>query len=365
MKILIRPHNLSSLLLMSALFLSTTIQAQTPPPAGAGADLHLDTATRNAVIETLKQELNQKYVFPEVAKKLEKVLLKRQKNGDYDRISSAQQLAKTLTEDLQAEAHDKHLNVHFEEREIPPENPDAKASPEELKRVADEELQFMKSVNFGVEKLERLPGNVGYLEMRGFGTTELVGHAIAAAMTLLNASDAMIIDLRKNGGGSPTTVALLASYFNPVDTHFTDIYHRKGNTTTQIWSNAYTAGPRYDGNKKVYVLTSKDTFSAAEDFAYTMQSVKRSTTIGEVSGGGAHPGEVSRLHAHFSAFIPFGRSINSITKSNWEGVGVIPEIKVSADKALKTAHGMALKQLLETEKNPAKKHSLERVLSKI
>lgn len=117
--------------------------------------------------------------------------------------------------------------------------------------------------------------------------------------------------------------------------------------------------------KKVYVLTSKDTFSAAEDFAYTMQSLKRSTTLGEISGGSAHPGDTSRLHAHFSAFIPFGRSINAITKTNWEDVGVIPEVKGDAESALKTAHEIALNNLLKTEQHPEKKQSLTRALAKL
>jgi C-terminal processing protease CtpA/Prc len=352
----------ASFITIGILFLGTSALAQMRPP---GADMNIDIASKNAVIQTLTQELNGKYVFPEVAKKLEKMLRKHQKNGDYDGIASSQQFARTLTEQLQLETHDKHLSVDFSEEQIPPENPNAKPDPEQAKKEAEDELQFMKAVNYGVERVARLPGNVGYLELGGFGTTELVGHAIAAAMTLLNASDALIIDLRKNGGGSPTTVALLASYFNPPETHFTDIYQRKNNTTTQIWSNAYTAGPRYDSAKKVYVLTSKRSFSAAEDFAYTMQSLQRSTTIGEVSGGGAHPGEVSRLHAHFSAFIPFGRSVNSITKTNWEGVGVIPEIKVSAEDALNVAQETALKQLLENEKHPGKKHDVERALDKL
>ena len=347
---------------MSTLFLAASALAQTVVP---GADMDIDTPTKSKVIQTLAQELNTKYVFPDMAKEVQKMLVKRQKNGEYDGIISAQKFARTLTEQLQQLTHDKHLNVEFSQQPLAPENTNASPNPEEIKKEAEEELQFMKTFNFGVEKVARLPGNVGYLELGGFGPTDLVGHAIAAAMTLLNASDALIIDLRKNGGGSPNTVALLASYFNPADTHFTDIYHRKGNTTTQMWSNAYTAGPRYDSAKKVYVLTSKRSFSAAEDFAYTMQSLKRSTTIGEVSGGGAHPGETSRLDEHFSAFIPFGRSINSITKTNWEGVGVIPEIKVSAEDALNVAHETALRHLLKSEKHPGKKQDIERALEKL
>jgi hypothetical protein len=362
MKTCFRLSTLTLLLSIIPLFSANSAFAQMRPP---GADMNIDMATKNAVIQALTKEMNQKYVFPEVAKKTEKMLLKHQKSGDYDGIVSAQQFARTLTEHVQLETHDKHLHVEYSEREIPLLNPDAMPSLAEQEREAAEELAFMKATNYGVERVERLPGNVGYLELRGFGPTEMVGHAIGAAMTLLSASDAVIIDLRRNGGGSPTTVALLASYFTPSETHLNDIYHRAENKTTQIWATPYTAAPRYDKSKKVYVLTSKRTFSAAEDFAYTMQSLKRSTTIGEVSGGGAHPVAPARLHAHFEAMLPFGRSINPITKTNLEGVGVIPEVQTNAENALKSAHELALKTLLAQEKHPEKKQSIERALAKL
>jgi C-terminal processing protease CtpA/Prc len=163
--------------------------------------------------------MQKKYIFPEVAKRVEVSINKHLKNGDYDKTSSSQAFAKLLTEHLQAETHDKHLHIRFEEEEIPVFDGQGEPSPEDLANADIEEMTFMKSINFGVERVERLPGNIGYLDFRGFGDTEKVGHAIAAAMTLLNASDALIIDLRKNGGGSPSTVALLASYFVPPKTH--------------------------------------------------------------------------------------------------------------------------------------------------
>jgi retinol-binding protein 3 len=347
--------SLHKIALCTGLFFSLSLHAQTAPPA---KDMAIDAATKNTVIKTLNEEMRKKYVFLEVAKKVEAMLLKRQKNGDYDKITSAETFANTLTEHVQSATNDKHLRINYAQDEIPLENPNAAQNQEKKEKDAAEDLGFMKFVNFGVERVERLPGNVGYLELRGFGNTEIVGHAISAAMVLLNASDALIIDLRKNGGGEPATVALLASYFTPAQTHLSDIYNRSEEKTQQFWSAAYTAAPRYNKNKKVYVLTSKDTFSAAEDLTYTLQSLKRITTIGEVSGGGAHPVDDARLHAHFNAAIPYGRSINPITKTNWEGVGVIPEIKVDAAKALKTAHELALTALLETEKHPGKRGNI-------
>ena len=232
MKTVFRSPTLATLIAINTLLFAVSALAQTQQP---NVDMSIDAATKNKVIQTLAQELNAKYVFPELAKTVQKIFVKRQKNGEYDRIVSAQQFARTLTEQLQQLTHDKHLNVEFSEEQLVRENANALPNQDEIKKQAEEELQFMRTFNFGIEKVSRLPGNVGYLELGGFGPTELVGHAITAAMTLLNASDALIIDLRKNGGGSPSTVALLASYFNPAGTHFTDIYKRKDNTTTQIW----------------------------------------------------------------------------------------------------------------------------------
>jgi hypothetical protein len=344
--------------------LTAQTQAQIRPSA---RDMTIDVAIKNEVIKNLNQEMHKKYVFLDVAKRVETMLLKRQKNGDYEKINSAEEFVDRLNDHLRAETHDKHLRIEFAPNGIPVENENAsKSEAEAEKRIAEERaLSRLKSINFGIERVERLPGNIGYLELRSFGKPEIVGHAMSAAMTLLNASDALIIDLRRNGGGSPDTVAMLVSYFVPPETHLNDIYNRSKDETRQFWTVSHTAGPRYDQNKKVYVLTSEDTFSAAEDFTYTMQSLKRTTTIGEASGGGAHPVNGVRLHANFGARIPFGRSINPITKTNWEGVGVIPEVKVEATNALKTAQELALKALLEAEKLPEKRKQIERTLNNL
>lgn len=354
--------NLYKITFAIGLFCSLSAAAQMSPSASKSA---IDSATKNAVIKSLNEEMQKQYVFPEVAKRVGAMLQKRQKNGDYEKITSAEEFANTLTEHLQAETRDKHLGIEYSESEIPVDSGDSVQKQVENDKRAAEELAMMKSFNFGVERVERLSGNVGYLELRGFGKTEIVGHAIDAAMTLLNASDALIIDLRRNGGGEPSTVALLASYFTPPETHLTSIYNRAKDTTQQFWTVSHTNAPRYDKNKKVYVLTSKRSFSAAEGFTYMLQNLKRSTTIGETSAGGAHPVEGVRLHPHFMAAIPYGRSINAITKTNWEGVGVIPEVKVDAEKALKTAHILALNNLIEAEKNPSKRENLAGALKKL
>ena len=179
---------------------------------------------------------------------------------------------------------------------------------------------------------------------------EMVGDTAAAAMTFLANSDAVIVDLRKNGGGHPGTVILLCSYFFDEPTHLNDIYTRTTDTTRQYWSHPSCPARSWSG-KDVYVLTSSRTFSGAEEFAYNMQSQKRGTIVGETTGGGAHPTRGFRVTDHFGVGVPFARSINPVTKTNWEGTGVKPDVAVPADQALLTAHLMALKKAAEKYKS--------------
>jgi len=203
-------------------------------------------------------------------------------------------------------------------------------------------------MNHGFAKVERLPGNIGYLEFLNFMDEELGADTVAAAMNFINGTDALIIDMRRNGGGNPAMVALVCSYlFGNEPVHLNDLYWREGNRTEEFWTKKDVAGKRYL-NKDVYVLTSKRTFSGAEEFTYNLKNLKRATIVGETTGGGAHPGGGFRINEHFGMFVPTGRAISPITKTNWEGTGVTPDISVPADQALHVARIMALKKTLTT-----------------
>src|SRR5262249_14549182 len=179
---------------------------------------------------------------------------------------------------------------------------------EEVKKMRERTARM----NAGFVKVERLPGNVGYLELTGFMSPEEAARPAAAAMNFLAATDALIIDLRKNGGGSPPTVALVCSYFfgeEPV--HLNSLYWRKGDRTEEFWTRKAVEGPRYL-NKEVYVLTSKRTFSGAEEFTYNLKNLKRATVVGETTGGGAHPGGGVRLGGRFGGVIPHGPAASAV-----------------------------------------------------
>ena len=316
-------------------------QAQTSP------DLAIDAATRAAVIDILLKELNDGYVFPDTAKKMEADIRSRVAAKEYDSVTSAQEFAKKLTTDLQSVSKDKHLRVRYSHTPIPMRKD--RGEPTEAER---EQARWMnKRINFGFEKVERLNGNIGYIDLRGFNDHEAGAETVAAAMAFLQNTEALIFDLRQNGGGSPYMIALISSYlFGDKPVHLNDMYWRKSGKTDEFWTNPQLAKVKFT-NKDIYVLTSNYSFSGAEEFSYNLKNLKRATIIGETTGGGAHPGGMVRLHDHFGVFIPVGRAINPISKTNWEGTGVEPDIKIPKDQALKTAYLMALNKSLANIKD--------------
>ncbi len=323
-------------------------------------DMTIDQAMRVEVIEAVIKNLNQRYVFPEKAVAMEKQLRLELKNGDFDSIVSAKEFAESLSKSLQRQSRDRHLGLRYFEKEIPLQN----AEQELLAQKTEEQSENIR-LNHGIHNVDRLPFNIGYIDLHSFSDAASTEAKFAAAMNLLSDTRVMIIDLRKNGGGYPETVALLASYFHDKPTHLNHIYEREGNVTTEMWTTEKVAGKKYGDMRKLYLLTSNETFSAAEDFSYAMKNNKRATIIGEVTGGGAHPGDRHRLNAHFMMNVPSGRSISPITKTDWEVVGVQPDIKVSADDALDQAQLIILKDFLKSEKDPERRMHLEESIAEL
>src|ERR1700752_1574779 len=314
-------------------------------------DLTIDAATRTKVIDGILKRLNDSYVFPEVAKKMETSIRERVSNKEYDFFTSSKEFATKLTDDLQAVSKDKHLRVRYSHNAIPERGPRREPTAEER----EQEKRELTWMNHGFSKVERLPGNIGYLEFTNFLDPDLGADTVAAAMNFINGTDALIVDMRRNGGGDPAMVALVCSYlFGPEPVHLNDLYWREGNRTDEFWTKKEVAGKRYL-NKDVYVLTSKRTFSGAEEFTYNLKNLKRATIIGETTGGGAQPGGGFRISEHFGMFVPTGRAISPITKTNWEGTGVTPDVSGPADQALRVARIMALKKSIPTIANPDRK----------
>jgi hypothetical protein len=304
----------------------------------AAIGFDIDAATRKHVIDGAIAMLDEFYVFPEVAKKMGIAVRGRAKRGEYDSVTDGDAFARLLAAHFQEVSHDKHIFVSFSPTQVPEDS--APPNRDAIARQRD----AMRDANCAFEKVEHLKGNIGYLKFNGFGDPEICAPTAIAAMNFLGGVDALIFDLRQNGGGDPKMVALLCSYLFEHPTHLNDLWTRKGDETQQFWTLPYVPGKRLP-SIPVYVLTSHRTFSGAEEFTNNLKVLKRATIVGEVTGGGAHPVGGHRIDDRFTIGVPFARAINPITKTNWEGVGVEPDVKVSADDALTTAQALAEKEL--------------------
>lgn len=316
------------------------------PPGMSVADLQVkvDAAVRTRVLDGIAAKLTEFYVFPDVAKKMVEALRAHQKKGRYDPIDNGYTFATLLTNQLQEISHDKHLRVECSPKVLPADEPEAQEP------VVDaEERAELERANCGFEKLERLEPNIGYVKFNFFANPEVCGPTASAAMNFLGNVDAIIFDLRSNGGGDPKMVAYLSSYLFDARTHLNDLWERKTNKTTEYWTRPDVPGKKLAG-KPVFVLTSRGTFSGAEEFSYNLKNLKRGTIVGETTGGGAHPTGGHRVDDHFLIGVPFARAVNPISKTNWEGKGVEPDVKVPAGDALDKAKALAIEQLAKPRK---------------
>lgn len=273
-----------------------------------------------SVVKEISGQLVSSYIFLEVAEQCVEYMKAQLSSGAFD--VNEDTLATILTKGLQDVSHDKHIRVRRKNV--------AGTGNDEFTREAS------ARENHGFRKMEIFDHNIGYMELHYFAPTAWAAETVIGAMRFVSSTDALIIDLRKNGGGDPGLVAFICSYFFVERTLLNTVYWRQNDFTDQFWTMEYVPGPLYI-DRPVYILTSSDTFSAAEEFAYSLKNLNRARTVGEVTKGGAHPVDVIELPAGLEIVLPKGRAINPITKDNWEGSGVAPTIESSADSALDVA----------------------------
>lgn len=290
----------------------------------------VDLAFKRSTLISLENIFKENYIFPDVSEKIaahfEELWVKKY----FDTVTSASSLAQVLTNELQM-FNDKHLMVFANQLEIT----------DSVENSLEGYITYYRNARFGSKgfmEAKKLQENVGFVSLWCFD-----GDAykfVDGFMQLLSTSDALLIDLRGNNGGDPHLITYFLSYFFKKPTQLSSIYWKFSDETEEYWTLDSVNGIKQP-DIPIYILTSDRTFSGGEFFCYEMQAQKRATLVGDTTRGGANPGGMFRINEKLEVFISTGRSINPITKSNWEGVGVIPDIVTAKDSTYKKALAMA------------------------
>jgi hypothetical protein len=317
---------------------AAAVFAQSPSPPSPPAPL--DAAARTAVVKAAADALRQRYVHPDVGRRAAEAIEAALAAGKYDEIVQPGAFAERLTADLREVARDKHLNVTARGPAAVPAAATGAPPPPPPRSEA------------GVTRSDRLPGNVGYIEVVGLAPLDAFKAPVDRAMAALVDTRALIVDLRRNGGGAPEAEVYLASYFlDPAKPIVVNTFVSRVPNTEAFRTREFTSSPTpyWYRDKPVYVLTSARTFSGGEGVAYDLQALELATIVGETTGGGANPGGGMPLTPDFGMFMPGGRAESPVTGTNWEGVGVKPDVAVPAADALKTALGLLGQKTDKTE----------------
>jgi hypothetical protein len=284
------------------------------------------------LIDAIAQAIEENYVYPDKGASAARLLRDSITAGTYDNIQG-EMLAGMISDAMVEHTED----LHFDVRVLPQGWTPPQSDDEAQQRQAP-------SAPYGFNSIKRLDGNIGYVELNGFNRADYIGDTVEAAMRLMQGSDALIFDLRRNGGGDPNAVALITSYlYDPSEpVHINSLYSRPDDKTTDYWTHANINTELAMPDVPVYVLTSNYTFSAAEEFSYNLRNLQRATLVGQTTGGGAHPVDSILFHSettdrHYMVVLPSARAISPITGTNWEGVGVQPHLECDADDALDQA----------------------------
>lgn len=298
---------------------------------------------KRAIVDTLAQMIAKEYLFGDLAEAAVELITDRYARGAYDTLKWLPDFTHAVTADLRSVTKDRHLGVWAEPEHALMIYRATGAQRDSLNRERG------RYNNFGFEKVERLRCNIGYLKLNQFSGLEEAARVAEGAMSFLANSEAVIIDLRENGGGSPQMIQLMSSYFLNGRVHLNSFICPRNGKHEQYWTYANLNGVRML-SQPVYILQSSQSFSAAEEFAYNLQALRRATIIGDTTGGGAHDNHTYGLpDLGVTISIPFTRAVNPITGSNWEGVGVLPDIPCEDSVALELAMLEAARRLHQSE----------------
>jgi C-terminal processing protease CtpA/Prc len=292
-----------------------------------------------AVLSDITEKVKTYYVDPEAYKKVDSLFQSESKSESFIQLNK-KYFAALLTQKLRTVIKDKHFFIKYLENYTP-----EKPINEKEREKSD---NFHNSLeNFGFEQVQRLKGNIGYINFKGFATVESSKKIVAATMDFVANTNSLIVDLRENAGGDNEMLLLFCSYFFDQKTELYTTYFRNTNKTVHNSTQSKVPGQKYL-RKKIYILTSENTFSAAEGLAYFLQQYKLAEIIGEKTAGAANPVEHFIIQNQYLLLVPAGKITASVNHKNWEHKGIIPDQEVKAENALQTAHAKALKNILQT-----------------
>jgi hypothetical protein len=288
-----------------------------------------------AVARKVDSLLVANYVLPEAAERYAAEFRRGYTTGAYNAFTDPVEYAAQLTADLIEITGDSHFSFRVIQVSQPSEDSESHLRhPVRYFRLGQRE-------NLGYFKLEWIEGKVGLLDLRRFYPVSLSRDMVDAAMLFLSNAQAIVIDVRENGGGAGESLQYFCSYFLDYPTQLTSDYSRRHDFLTEYWTTAEVSGTRRT-DVPVFIVVGERTFSAAETFAYDMQANGRATLVGDSTGGGAHSVDLFQVDDLFEIYIPTSRAINPVTGENWEGVGVIPDVIVPSEAALDSALVLAL-----------------------
>ncbi len=324
----------------------------------------IDAAIRGAIVDSICAAIDSIYVDQEGAERIVVFLKAELARGAYEELTDPVELAQRLEQDAQTTHHDNHFGI----RAMLPLDPSA-AEQVDNPRETQAFLRRQRERNYGFQKVEILPGNIGYLQLNEFAHIEGTDAAEAAiaAMNFLANTHALIIDLRQNGGGAASMIRLLASYLFDERVHLINWYERAIDETVQSYTLDHVPGRRL-ADVPVYVLTSRFTGSAAEEFTFDLKNLERATVVGDTTAGAGNT--VASEFFSFDGFrmgirLPYGRAYNPENGEGWEGVGVRPDIAVSSDRALLAARADALTTLRAAATEEDTRFALEWALADV
>ncbi len=327
-----------------ALLSSATIFAQ-----------ELSKKEKRMILDSTKARMLQHYHFKEQLPAINAFLEKQWKCGAYEKLNNRDAFTTAVANDLKATAKDNHLNFFY----TPANLVQAGSGGPQMNWGLIEE----KFLNNGLNSVAVLPGDIGYMRIQAFGSVEDVA---PGAFTFIQNTQALIIDLRGNGGGMPST--LIASYLLPKDSLLLNSIYWNDHTD-HFYTIPELQGPRYL-DRPVYLVTDKGTFSSAEEFAYDLQAMKRATIVGEATGGGANPGGLLPVFtfadgSKLDIYVSLAHVVNPVTGKNWEGTGVLPDVTSRAEEGVRKAHLLALDYLKQKEERSIVREQYEKIAQRI